>query len=72
MALTQLGLMCNWTFGFCKNKSLFNHNSQRCKASSAAKGLSGHPAELSDSVRLLLTDTKSHVFEIYLVLMSIY
>ena len=33
--------------------------------------LPGHPAELSDSVKLLLTVAKSHVFEIDLVLKSI-
>ena len=32
----------------------------------------GHPAELSDSVKLLLTGAKSHVFEIDPVLKSIY
>ena len=32
----------------------------------------GHPAELSDSVKLLLTDAKSHVFEIDQVLKDIY
>ena len=32
----------------------------------------GHPAELSDSIRLLLTDAKSYVFEIDFVLKSIY
>ena len=32
----------------------------------------GHPAELSDSVKLLLTDAKSHVFDINLVLKSIH
>ena len=31
----------------------------------------GHPAELSDSVKLLLTDAKSYVFEIDFVLKSI-
>ena len=34
--------------------------------------LPGHPAELSDSVKLLLTGAKSHVFEIDPVLKSIY
>ena len=34
--------------------------------------LPGHPAELSDSVKLLLTDAKSHVFDINLVLKSIH
>ena len=34
--------------------------------------LPGHPAELSDSVKLLLTDAKSHVFEIDPVLKSIH
>ena len=29
-----------------------------------SKKIPGHPADLSDSVRLLLTDAKSHVFEI--------
>ena len=33
--------------------------------------LPGHPAELSDSVKLLLTDAKSHVFRIDPVLKSI-
>ena len=32
----------------------------------------GHPAELSDSVKLLLTNAKSHVFEIDLVIKSTY
>ena len=32
----------------------------------------GHPPELSDSVKLLLTGAKSHVFEIDPVLKSIY
>ena len=32
----------------------------------------GHPAELSDSFKLLITDAKNHVFEIDLVLKSIY
>ena len=32
----------------------------------------GHPAELSHSVKLLLTDAKSHVFDINLVLKSIH
>ena len=32
----------------------------------------GHPAELSDKVKLLLSDAKSHVFEIDLVSKSIY
>ena len=34
--------------------------------------LPGHPAKLSDSIKLLLTDAKSYVFEIDLVLDSIY
>ena len=32
----------------------------------------GHPAKLSDSVKLLLTGAECRVFEIDLVLMSIY
>ena len=32
--------------------------------------LPGHPAKLSDSIKLLLTDAKSYVFEIDLVLDS--
>ena len=34
--------------------------------------LPSHPAELSDNVKLLLLDAKSHVFEINLVLKSIH
>ena len=37
-----------------------------------SKMVPGHPAELSDSVKLLLTDAKNHVFEIDLVLKSIH
>ena len=38
---------------------------------STVVALPGHPAELSDSVRLLLTDAKGCVFEIDFVLKSI-
>ena len=37
-----------------------------------AKKIPGHPAELSDFVKLLLSDATSHVFEIDLVLKSIH
>ena len=47
---------------------LCNENLQTC----LWLNLPGHPAELSDSIKLLLTDAKSYVFDINLVLKSIH
>ena len=48
------------------------HNSVTlCIARKERTELPGHPAELSDSVKLLLTGAESHVFEIDPVLKSI-
>ena len=63
-----------WTVSNCEggSKRQKKYQEQQVNSNVGHYFLPGHPAELSDSVKLLLTDAKSHVFDINLILKTIH